>query len=129
MAVSVLAVFAVMAVVLPATGVRSYGPADRVMVVGFGLLLAAGLWRFSMLRAVPSREGLRVVNLVHSRTLAWPEILRVGFSGGSPWAMLELADTEEVAVMAIQRADGPFGRAEAARLAALIEHHATAPER
>lgn len=36
---------------------------------------------------------------------------------------LELTDTDTVAVMAIQKADGAHGRAMAARLAALIEFH------
>ncbi|NLG21650.1 MAG: PH domain-containing protein [Actinomycetales bacterium] len=76
-----------------------------------------------MVRAVPDRTGLRVVNLVHSQELEWAQVVRVSFGGGSPWVVLELSDTEELAVMGIQRADGAFGRAEAARLAALVEHH------
>ena len=39
--------------------------------------------------------GLRVVNLFSTRDLEWTQILRVGFSGGAPWAVLELTDTEE----------------------------------
>jgi hypothetical protein len=34
---------------------------------------------------------------------------------------VELDDTDTLAVMAIQKADGAFGRAEASRLAALIQ--------
>lgn len=97
--------------------------ADRVLVWLLALLLAAGLWRFGMVRAVPTTQGLRVVNLVHGRDLEWAEIVRVSFGGGSPWVVLELADTEDLPVMGIQRADGAFGRAEAARLAALVVHH------
>jgi len=37
--------------------------------------------------------------------------------------MIEMAEGESVAVMAIQRADGPVGVAEAARLAALVDAH------
>ncbi len=96
---------------------------DRVLVWLLALLLGAGLWRFGMVRAVPDRTGLRVVNLVHSQELEWAQVVRVSFGGGSPWVVLELSDTEELAVMGIQRADGAFGRAEAARLAALVEHH------
>jgi hypothetical protein len=36
---------------------------------------------------------------------------------------LELDDTDEVAVMAIQRADGDHARAEARRLAAIVARH------
>nr|WP_281497437.1 PH domain-containing protein [Ornithinimicrobium sp. F0845] len=97
--------------------------ADRALVWLLALLLGAALWRFGMVRAVPGASGLKVVNLIHSRELEWAQILRVSFGGGSPWVVLELSDTEELAVMGIQRADGAFGRAEAARLAALVEHH------
>lgn len=97
--------------------------ANRISVALLGLAIAAFLARYAFIRAVPSPEGLRVVNLVRSHDLEWAQILRVGFSGGAPWAVLELADTEELAVMAIQRADGRRAGAEASRLAALIEHH------
>lgn len=99
--------------------------ADRVLLLVFGLLAAAGLWRFGVVRAVASAEGLKVINLVHTRELEWAEILRVSFADGTPWVLLELADTEELAVMGIQRADGAFARAEAARLAALVQHHSS----
>lgn len=96
---------------------------DRVLLVLFSLLIGAGLWRFSVLRAVPTPTGLRVVNLVRTREVEWAEILRVTFAGGTPWVLLELTDTEELAVMGIQRADGAWARSEASRLAALVEHH------
>ncbi|KUG54275.1 hypothetical protein AVL62_03305 [Serinicoccus chungangensis] len=96
---------------------------NRVSIAGFGLAMAAFLWRYARIRAVPSRTGLLVVNLVQRRELEWAQVVHVGFSGGSPWVVLELDDTEEVAVMAIQRADGRRAQREAARLAALVEHH------
>lgn len=96
---------------------------NRVAIALLGVVGAGFLWRYALIRAVPSPAGLRVVNLFSSRELDWAEILRVGFSGGAPWVVLELTDTEELAVMAIQRADGPRAQREASRLAALIEHH------
>lgn len=96
---------------------------NRVAIALIGVAGALFLWRYAVIRAVPSPAGLRVVNLFSSREVEWAEILRVGFSGGSPWAVLELTDTEELAVMAIQRADGHRAQREASRLAALIEHH------
>lgn len=121
-ALAVLVAFGVLAILAPGGWVV----ADRILVGAFAVLVAAGLWRFGMVRAVPTPEGLRVINLVHSRQLDWPEILRVNtFDGGSPWVVLELADTEELSVMGIQRADGEFGRGEAARLAALVQHHSS----
>lgn len=119
-AVAMVLVFLGLAVLAPG----GWSSADRVLTVAFAVLVAAGLWRFGMVRAQPSPAGLRVVNLVQARQLEWAQIVRVNsFSGGSPWVMLELDDTEELAVMGIQRADGEFARAEAARLAALVQHH------
>lgn len=127
-AIAVVVVFVVLAVALPSVGIVSWGTPDRVMLGAFGLALALGLTRFTRLRAEPSPQGLRVVNLVQTHDLEWSEVLQVGFSGGAPWAVLELTDTEQVAVMAIQRADGEYGRAEAARLSALVEHHSRGPQ-
>lgn len=124
-ALACVLVFGVVALAVPGTGRSGFGIADRVGTVLLGLLVAAVLWRFAALRAIPSPQGLRVVNLVRTRTLEWTEIVRVGFSGGTPWVVLELVDTDEVAVMAIQRADGDLAGREAARLAALVAHHGT----
>lgn len=96
---------------------------NRVFVAAFGLALAGFLWRYALIRAVPTERGLEVVNIVQRHDLEWAQIASIGFSGGAPWAVLELTDTDEVAVMAIQRADGERATREAARLAALIEHH------
>lgn len=96
---------------------------NRIAIFGLGVAIGAFLWRYGLIRAVPTRQGLTVVNLFRTYELDWAQILTVGFGGGGAWAMLELTDTEELAVMAIQRADGEHARAEAARLAALIQHH------
>ncbi|MGO0576250.1 PH domain-containing protein [Ornithinimicrobium panacihumi] len=96
---------------------------NRISIALIGLGIAFFLSRYAVIRAVPSREGLRVVNLIRSHDLEWAQIMRVGFSGGAPWAVLELSDFDEISIMAIQRADGERARAEASRLAALIEHH------
>lgn len=122
-AVAFVLAFGYLAVAVPAEGTFGWGVWDRVLLVLFALAVAAFLYRYAALRAIPSREGLRVVNLLQRHDLEWAEIASVGFSGGMPWVVLELTDTEEVAVMAIQRADAEFGRAEARRLSALVVHH------
>lgn len=101
---------------------------NRVLIFLIGVAMGAFLLRYALIRAIPSPEGLRVVNIIRKHDLEWAEILRVGFAQGGPWAVLELTDTEEVSVMAIQRADGQRAHKEAARLAALIEHHANRHE-
>lgn len=122
-AIAFVLAFGYLAVVIPGEGTFGWGAWDRVLLVLFALAVAAFLYRYAALRAIPSRDGLQVVNLLHRHDLEWAQIASVGFSGGMPWVVLELTDTEEVAVMAIQRADGGLGRAEARRLSALVAHH------
>lgn len=126
-ALACVGVFVVVAAVVPGGGGAGFAISDRVLTVLFGLAIAAVLWRYAVLRAVPTPAGLRVVNLVHTRDLQWQEIVQVGFVDGAPWVTLELSDTEEVSVMAIQRADGELAVQEAARLSALVSHHSCDP--
>jgi hypothetical protein len=125
MAVLSLLVFSAGAVSLPGVDpfVGGWGFLDRLMLVSGGVAVAAFLWRFASIRAVPSTRGLVVRNILTTRTLEWAQIVRVQFGGGAPWVSMDLDDTDTVAVMAIQKADGAFGRAEAARLSALVQVH------
>ena len=124
-AVASVVVFGLVAVLspMPLGTDPAMSAVSRVFIALVGVAGAAFLWRYGVIRAEPSPQGLRVVNLLRTHQLEWTQIVRVGFSGGAPWAVLELTDTEELAVMAIQRADGERAGREAARLAALIEHH------
>jgi MFS family permease len=119
--VSVLT-FGIIAVFLPdpAHG-GNWQVGDKIFFAGVGLAIALMLWRFAAIRAVPTRAGLRVRNLMLTRTVEWGEIVDLRFSGGDPWVVVELDDTDTLAVMAIQKSDGDFGRAEARRLAALVQ--------
>lgn len=121
-----VALFTIVAFTMPALEISGTVLIDRVLMIAFGAGCAAFIYRYARLRAIPSTQGLVVVNLMRTRELRWEQVMQVGFSGGAPWAVLELTDTEEVPVMAIQRADGAFGRSEASRLAALVAHHAVA---
>jgi hypothetical protein len=105
------------------TGPGAFGWTDRLSILALAALIAAGILRFSMLVAVPTEDGLVVRNLVHRTDLVWTQIVSVHFGGGNPWAMLDLDDGETLAVMAIQRADGARGEAEASRLATLVALH------
>ena len=100
-----------------------WGVPDRLLLVGCGAAVSALLWRYATIRAVPSTQGLVIRNLLTTRTLEWAQIVGVLFGGGAPWVSVDLDDTDTVAVMAIQKADGAFGQAEAARLAALVQVH------
>ncbi|MGL5865409.1 MAG: PH domain-containing protein [Dermatophilaceae bacterium] len=98
----------------------AWGPTDLVAMLAFGALITGFLLRYAVIRAVPTEAGLVVRNLFLTRTVRWPDIVAVLFPDGDPWVSVELADTDVVAVMAVQRADGEYGRAEARRLAALV---------
>ena len=125
---SSLAVFGVIAVVMPSQVAGGWGPADRLMFFGLGVAVALIAWRYASIVAVPSRAGLVVRNLVLTRTLVWPEIVGIQFGGGEPWVTLDLEDGDSVAVMAIQKADGPVAGREASRLAALVQAFGEAAE-
>lgn len=121
-AVAAVALFALIAVLLP--GEAEGGPwrlGDRVFFVGVGLAIAALLWRYATISATPSRAALTVRNLFTTRMVPWSAVVDLRFGGGDPWVTIELDDTDTVAVMAIQKADGAFARAEASRLAALVQ--------
>lgn len=116
-AVLSIAVCVVVALGLGAAGSWTVG--DQLGLVALGALLAAFLGRYAMIRAVPTATGLVIRNLLLTRTVGWDEIVAVRFPDGDPWVSVELDDTDVVAVMAIQRVDAEFGRAEARRLTAL----------
>ena len=120
-AVASVLLFAALAVVVPTTDMRGWGLTDSLLLLGFGALIAAAMWRFAALRAVPSPAGLVVRNVLLSRTLGWDEVAGVRFSGGDPWVVLDLTDGDQLAVMAVQKADGEFARAQAQRLVALVQ--------
>lgn len=118
-----LVVFVVLAVVMPLSGPGGWGVTDSVMLVGLGLLIAWALARYGGIRATPSPSGLVVRNIVVTTTVDWSRVEGVRFSGGDPWAVLELTDGDDLAVMAVQKSDGALARAEASRLVALVHAH------
>lgn len=120
-AVALVLVFVIVAVRIPHGGVTGWNTPDSVAMISFGVAVAAFLLRYALVRATPTRQGLHVRNLVVSRDIEWAEIVNVQFGGGAPWLVLELSDTETIAVMAVQRSDGDFATAEAQRLATLVE--------
>ncbi len=104
-------------------GAGGWRVGDQLALIGLGLALAAFLGRYASIRAVPDATGLTVRNLMLTRTVTWDEVIEVRFPDGAPWVTLELDDSDELAVMAIQRADGQLGRDEALRLARIVDRH------
>jgi len=97
---------------------------DSASAVVFGILVAVGLVRLVGVRAVPTERALVVRNVVYTREVEWDAILGVRFSEESPWLTLDTDDGENLAVMAVQKADGAHAQAEGLRLARLVDRHA-----
>lgn len=120
-AVTAILIFVVVAVALPGPGSGGpWQPVDRVLFALIGVAIAALLWRYATIQAVPTDEGLEVRNILRSQTVPWGSVEAVRFGGGEPWVTLDLDDADTVAVMAIQRADGERSVVEARRLATLV---------
>lgn len=104
-------------------GIEDYG-----LVVAVAAILLGVLWRQSTVSAIPSVQGVAVRNLMGTTHLEWAQIMSVRFSVDRAWAQLDLADGDQIAVMAIQSADGERARRAAKRLAALVAFYGSAPE-
>lgn len=94
---------------------------DRYGVVLTAAVLAWLCYRQARVRAVPDEAGTTVQNFIRTRRLEWAQIVAVRFGPNHPWAQLDLSDGTTLAVMAVQSADGEYGRREAGRLAALVQ--------
>ena len=121
LAVAAIALFTFIGVFIPATAIHDFKVFDRILFASIGWVLAALFFRYATIKAVPTRDGLTVRNLFLTRTVTWPQIMEVQFGHGMPWPTLELNDADTLAVMAIQRSDGPRSIQESARLSALVK--------
>lgn len=99
---------------------QGWRPGDQLMLFSLGLMMFGLMWRYASIRAVATDSALVVRNLFLTRMVSWHEIESARFAHGDPWFYLDLADGDTLGVMAVQRADGEQGRAEAQHLADLI---------
>ena len=80
-----------------------------------------------LLLARPSLEadvrGLHVRNILVSHDVPWKVVRDIAFPDGSPWATLELADDDQLALLAVQAADGERSVAAVRGLWALHARH------
>lgn len=125
-AVVVLA-FAVISVLLGNTSSEgvTFGVGDQVAMMVMGLLVASGVLLLARPLVVADLHGLQVRNIATSRHVPWEIVREVAFRDGSPWAMLELADDEQLAILAVQASDGPRAVTAVRGLRALQARHAT----
>lgn len=78
---------------------------DQVAMAGLGWLMAAGVLAFTRPRVEADERHIRIRNVVGSYDLPWEVVRSVRFDLNSPWVTLDLADDDQVAVMAVQAAD------------------------
>ena len=94
--------------------------AQRLTLLGFGVLGVVLLNALMRCRVEAYAERLVVVNGYRRRELAWPQVLAVRLPAGAPWATLDLADGTTIAAMAIQSTDGDRARTAVRELRSLL---------
>jgi Bacterial PH domain len=104
----VVAVMVVVAVLLKhsSTGVVSFHTSDQVAMVVLGVILGGGILTLGRPRVDADLSGVRVRNIVASHRLPWDMVRAVRFERSSAWATLLMANGDELAVLALQAADG-----------------------
>ncbi|MGY1702458.1 PH domain-containing protein [Geodermatophilus sp. SYSU D00766] len=124
----VVGVMVVVAVLLTSssTGVVSFGLADQVAVAGLGVFVGAGVLLVGASRVDADAAGVRVRNVLVRHELPWSVVRAVRFDRDSSWASLELANGDEVSVLAVQAADRERALDAVEGLRALLSAHRAA---
>ena len=124
-AAGLVAVMTVVAVLLKSstTGVVSFHTSDQVAMVGLGLAMGAGVLLVGRSSVDADAEGVRVRNVVVRHALPWSAVRAVRFDEHSPWATLVLTNDDELAVSAVQAADGERALVAVRGLRALLADH------
>jgi Bacterial PH domain len=124
-AAGLVIVMTVVAVLLKSstTGVVSFHTSDQVAMVGLGLALGAGVLLVGRSRVDADAEVIRVRNVVMNHELPWSAVRAVRFNEHSPWASLVLTNDDELAVSAVQAADGERALVAVRGLHALLADH------
>lgn len=102
-------------------GGGAFHPADQAAMIGLGIVGAGIILSFLRLRVRADENGIEVRNVVSTHRLPWEVVVDVNLPDRVQWATLELADDDEISIMAVQVTDK--GRAVAAikHLRALLE--------
>ena len=105
------------------TGVVAFHTSDQVAMVGLGLALGAGVLLVGRSRVDADADGVRVRNVVVNHEVPWSAVRAVRFDQHSPWATLLLTNDDELAVSAVQAADGQRALVAVRGLRALLADH------
>lgn len=120
--VIVMVVFVGLGATLGAT-LGSARLSDKLSMVGIGAVLAAVALLFTRPRVEADASGIQVRNILGDVTLSWQVVRAIIVRDGTPWAVLDLHDDEQMSLLAVQTGDGPQA---AAALRALRRLHETA---
>ena len=105
------------------TGVVSFHTADQVAMIGLGLVMGAGVLLLGRSRVDADADAVRVRNVLMRHELPWSAVRAVRFDQHSPWASLLLTNGDELAVSAVQAADGARALVAVRGLRALLADH------
>ena len=125
-AVVVVVLFALISILLGHTSSEGvvFGPADQVAMMLLGLLVAGGVLLLARPTVVADLHGVQVRNIFTTKDVPWEVVRAVSFPDGTPWAILDLADDDQIAMLAVQSADGRRAVATVRALRALHTRHA-----
>jgi hypothetical protein len=101
-----------------------FGPGDQIAMVLLGVLVAVGVLVLARPAVVADLDGVRVQNIFTTKDVPWELVRAVSFPDGTPWAMLDLADDDQIAMLAVQAADGQRAVVTVRALRALHARHA-----
>jgi hypothetical protein len=96
---------------------------DQVAMIILGLLAAIGILVFTRPRVVADESGLRIRNLLGWVEVPWEIVAAIRFDRGTPWAQVELADDDLIAIMAVQAADKDYAVHAVRSLRAMLAAH------
>lgn len=99
---------------------------DQVGIAGIGFILAFGSLLFTWPRVWANSERVRVRNIFSTKNVPWGVVRGVGVTSGAAWAVLDLHDDDQVAMLGLQVGDGEYALAAMKRLRQLHQQ-ATGP--
>ncbi len=118
-----LAVFAVLALALPAPARAGFTAVQTATLVLFLVAVLAVLYGVARTRVHIDDTGITVLNGYRRHRLEWAEAIAISLPRGAPWAVIDAADGTVVSVMALQSADGERARRAVRALAAGLDAH------
>ncbi len=95
--------------------------ADQVAMVGIGLVGAGVILSFLRLRVRADADGIEVRNVVSTHRLPWEVVVDLSLPDRMQWAIMELADDDEISIMAVQITDKERAAEAIRHLRALLE--------